>query len=213
MIPRCSRVGFLHTSKTHVATFNSLIDELAPELEPVHLVRADLLNAAVRDGAASVMEETRAALATFVDCKLLVCTCSTLGSLVEGLTIGESPVMRIDRALGDAAVRFDRVLVVAALESAGKAANQLLEGSSSNTNVTWDTAIVPDAWRLFEDGRQAAYEAVISAFVNQTPEVYDAVVLSQASMMGAAVNCDRPNILTSPRLGVLSIVKQLEASE
>ena len=73
-------IAFLHTSPVHVATFDALMNLLAPDLRVVHSVREDLLAEARKDGVASPALATGLHQA-LVDAgaggaAVVVCTCS-----------------------------------------------------------------------------------------------------------------------------------------
>lgn len=209
-----SKIGFLHTAQVHVEPFESLARAIRREIEVEHIVAPELLASAINEGLTDELRQGVAgALASLVEqgCQAITCTCSTLGSVAEDQLVQGVLVQRIDRAVADQAMKFDRLLVVAALESAAIAADELLESSAQKTGspARWLVALVPGAWAYFEAGDLDAYHHAIAAFVNASASAYDAVFLSQASMQAAVPFCDQTNILTSPRLGVERLLNAL----
>src|ERR1043165_4992586 len=98
-------ITFLHTSPVHVATFDALLKDVAPQLTASHLVREDLLARAQRAGidAAALIAGVRSARqAAAANARAVVCTCSTIGGLAEA-TRANVPITRIDRAMADEA--------------------------------------------------------------------------------------------------------------
>lgn len=210
-------ITFLHTSPAHVATFDALLKDVAPQLTASHLVREDLLVRAQRDGLddAALIAGVRAALqSAAAHTRAVVCTCSTLGGLAEA-TRASVPITRIDRAMADQAVqRGAPVLMVAAVQSTLQPTEQLLQSSAERLGVPlvlrplW----VEGAWPLFEAGQHEAYLAAIATAVRQHARPGDTVVLAQASMAGAAGLLADTGlvVLSSPRLGVMEALRFCE---
>lgn len=211
-------IAFLHTSPAHVATFDALLKEVAPQRTAVHHVREDLLALAQRDGLgdAGLAEALRSALQSATSgARVLACTCSTLGGLAEA-TQADVPITRIDRAMADEAVqRGAPVLMVAALQSTLEPTAQLLQSSAERAGVplALRSLWVEAAWAQFEAGRREAYLATIATAVRHHAQPGDTVVLAQASMAGAAEALAGTGlvVLSSPRLGLLHALRFVEA--
>ena len=117
-------------------------------------------------------------------------------------------VIRGGLRLGDPQEAFGGVQ---ALNDEGRKAAAGLEGCGRTCALAsqWVVVLVPNAWTKFISGRQDAYERTVADFANQFKDEYDAVFLSQASMMGAAIMCDYENVLTSPGPGVQRLIDAL----
>lgn len=205
------KVGFLHTSQAHVDTFESIVRDLSDVIEVANEVVPELLHQASTQGlTVAVSDGVNNALKRLADqgCAAITCTCSTLGQLAERQSCVDIPVLRIDRAAADSLFKFEKVLVVVALESAAEAADQLLEESASHfeTGTRWKTVLVPGAWPQFELGDITGFHQAVSDFSNQFGNEFDAVFLAQASMSGAQGLCTHANVITSPRLGVQQLL-------
>lgn len=210
-----AQVAFLHTSPVHVATFDRLMQALAPSVAVTHVVDEALLadaqqvgtdNAALRARVQATMESAAEGGAS-----LVVCTCSTIGALAEQVaTAGRFTAARIDRAMADRAVKRGRkVLVVAALASTIGPTEALIRESAqaAQADVTLRSHVAPAAWALFERGDRVGYIAAIAREVRQHCGDADTVVLAQASMAPAAealVDLG-VEVLASPVLGVQAI--------
>ena len=209
-------VALLHTGEAHVEAFAGLFEEILPEAMLSHLVREDLpLRAQLAGGVTpEIAAETAASLRELADqgARLLLCTCSTLGPAVEAAAAEiEVPVLRVDRPLAEAAVAAGgRLLVVAALETTLAPTRALLEDAAAKAGrtVVLETLSLPEAWAAFEAGERAGYVRQIAeavrARVRDETGGFDAVVLVQASMAGAAdelADLGVP-VLASPRLAV-----------
>ncbi|MFV0535562.1 MAG: hypothetical protein ACK5MR_18225 [Cumulibacter sp.] len=113
-------IGFLHTARTHISTFDGLVRASSPSTETVHVVAEDLRTRARTSGPRpDLLVDMQSALAELADlgADVAICTCSTVGPLVEQSSAA-IPVLRVDRPMARAAVRAgSRIAVVAALES------------------------------------------------------------------------------------------------
>ena len=206
-------IGFLHTAEVHVATFRGLLGELGPEHQDVHVVDAELLAAARRDG---ITAAVTAALAgrmrelAAAGAEVLVCTCSTLGEQAELL---DGTVLRVDRPMAEAAVAAGpRIAVVVSTESTLEPTMGLLRSTAdrAGTPVTLIAAPCVAAWELFLAGDADGYARTIAEHVRAVAPGADVVVLAQASMTPAAARLTDLSIpvLTSPRAAVAEAVRR-----
>lgn len=204
-------IAFLHTAAEHVATFDELAAELAPDLRIRHDVAESLLAEARKSGSVSPALERRVGQAMLSaassGARVVVCTCSTIGSVAEGVGSQQGlETQRIDRAMADAAVNCgSRILVVAALPGTVSPTCKLIASSASKVgkSVSMKAVLVKDAWPYFERSMTEAYLAQIAAAVKAGAGDADVIVLAQASMAGAVGLCrgiEKP-VLASPRLG------------
>jgi Asp/Glu/hydantoin racemase len=203
-------LGFLHTAEVHVDTFDALVGRAATTM---HVVEPDLLDRARREGLTPAVESgVRSALAELGarGADVIVCTCSTLGPIAEGVASEVAvPVLRVDRPMARRTVAAgQRIGVVAAVESTLEPTRALLEDEARRAGVVpvLTELCVTSAWASFESGDTAAYLAAIADAARALAEVVDVVVLAQASMAGAVDllgDVDVP-VLVSPRLAVES---------
>ncbi|MDO8288907.1 MAG: aspartate/glutamate racemase family protein [Parvibaculum sp.] len=215
-------IAFLHTASVHVGTFNALAAELAPQLTLTHSVREDLLSAAEKAGlvtpAIDLMTQ-EALLALAENARVVVCTCSTLGASAEALDDETSvPVLRIDRAMADLAVKTGRRIGVAACAPTTVPNTQTLIRSSAaraKREIAIRTFVFDDVWNLFREGRLTDYyEGIATRLVDAARNV-DVIVLAQASMAPAALMCGdlKIPVLSSPRIGFEAAVQALAVAE
>lgn len=213
------RLAFLHTSPVHIPTFDRLLAEMAPEVQASHRVAEDLLRDARASGITTeLMARVTVALreVAAAGAEAVLCTCSTIGACAEatGPEIG-LPVLRVDRAMAERAVRLGaRVVVVAALESTLAPTADLImeEARRAGREIQLIMAPCPSAWPAFEAGDQAGYLEAIAAHLRAVAGRGDVVVLAQASMAGAAELCAdlATPVLSSPRLGLSAALAALE---
>lgn len=215
------RLAFLHTSAVHIDTFDRLVRAAAPGLAVAHCVAEDLLADAQRVGvgdaalAARVHAAMRAAAAD--GATLVVCTCSTIGSLAERTpTEGRYMAARIDRAMADRAVALGRnILVVVALQSTLEPTTELLRESAraARVDIALQPLLVAQAWPHFLRGERDAYIRAVVQAVQANAAPADVVVLAQASMAPAAdaLGSLGVPVLSTPHIGVQAILAQLGA--
>ncbi len=206
-------IGFLHTAQTHVATFETLLAELGPQHNAVHLVDPELLAAAGRDGitaAVTAALTSRMQELNTAGAELIVCTCSTLGACAELI---DETVLRGDLPMADAAVLAGtRIAVVATVASTLQPTTTLLAQSAARAGVqvTLIEAACLPAWDFFAAGDLAGYAQHIATYVREIAASAEVIVFAQASMTPAAdLLTDLPNtVLTSPRAAVIEAVRR-----
>jgi Asp/Glu/hydantoin racemase len=204
---------FMHTSPSHIATFDRLRDQLAPARTIGHVVREDLLCAVRKAGQVTTAVEIKLgeALTKIAEAgaKRIVCTCSTLGGVAERAHIEGAKVLRIDRPMVRQAVAIGgRVAVCAVLAETVGPTLALVDEEVTRIGHAADVQshIFDGAWEDFRAGRQQDYYEGIAARLRAVARDADVVVLAQASMAPAADLCrdlDVP-ILSSPETGFVA---------
>lgn len=215
-------LGFLHTGAVHVETFEGLVRAVEPAIVTRHAVREDLLAQAVAAGhvTTDVARAVHAEILTLVEqgARVVVCTCSTLGSAVEATsTTGRATVLRVDRPLAEQLVASGQpILVVAALPSAMATATELLQAVAREHGSQVQLRELPchDAWPAFLAGDRPGYLQKIAQQVEHAALPGEHVMLAQASMAGAVPLIRRSNIqvFTSPELGVRAAISAYRRS-
>jgi hypothetical protein len=197
---------FFHTTASNETLFRGLLAEMGPEIPSRHVLAADLLDRATAQGrvtpeiAVDVKARMRAALDE--GARMLLCTCSTLGTCADQMK--EPRVTRIDRAMAHLATAAGgRVLVAACVASTlDPTANLLRESAPETTQI--ETLLMADLWPHFQAGERTLYWQGIAERLRQKASAFDCIVLAQASMAGAAdLLSDLPiPVLSSPRIGM-----------
>jgi hypothetical protein len=207
----------LHTSPVHIATFDRLLAEVAPDVPVRHVVEESLLRQARDRGhvtvelAGRIAETVQDALEQ--DAKVVLCTCSTIGGAAEaaGQTLRQV-VLRVDRPMAERAVTLGtRIVVMAALASTIVPTRELVldVARQSNKDIELVEVLCEDAWAIFERGDIAGYHQAIARRLRDVASVGDVIVLAQASMAEATRLCANlpVPVLSSPRLGLEAAVK------
>lgn len=205
-------IAFLHTAAVHIETFDALGALLAPELKLAHAVREDILSAAMRAGGVTpaIALDTQEALQALAagGAAVIVCTCSTLGAIVEEAALASPvPMLRIDRPMADQAVGAGRRIGIAACLSStieGTQGMVMESARRAGRDCEIRTFLFSDIWPAFQEGRlHDYYEAIAERLTDAAREV-DVLILAQASMAPAAEIASRHigiPILSSPRTG------------
>ena len=197
-------IACLHTVQSLIPVFNAEADRLGLTLR--HALRDDLLRAAERAGGLTddIALRTAAALSELAgDADAVLLTCSTLGPSAARAT-ASVPVLRVDEALAEAAVRGGgQVVVLCAVETTLEPSRALFERHAAATGARIETRLVPGAWAAFRDGDPERYLELIAAAADAAfADGADKVALAQASMAGAAPLCRNGTPLTSPAVGL-----------
>jgi hypothetical protein len=194
------RIALLHTAQVHVATFTGLFAEKAPDAQLLHVVREDLLAQAQVGGLEIVAEPLFNAMAELSEADAILCTCSTLGPLVDQL--GNAKAVRIDRPVMEVAVQAGpKPLLTICLESTRAASLALMKEAG---DVTPTVHLCEGAWAFFEAGDMDGFADAIAASIRSVAGGHDCVVLGQASMRVAEPllrDLGMP-VLSSPALAV-----------
>jgi hypothetical protein len=195
-----------HTTASNETLFRGLLAEMGPEIPSRHVLAADLLDRATAQGrvtpeiAADVKERMRAALGD--GSRMLLCTCSTLGTCADEMN--DPRVLRVDRAMAQRAVaKGGRVLVAACVASTLDPTVKLLRESAPKTTQI-ETLLMADLWSHFQLGEHMVYWQRIAERLRERAAEVDCIVLAQASMAGAAdlLNDLPVPVLSSPRIGM-----------
>ena len=212
-----SSVTFLHTAEIHVATFDRLMKETAPDLTCHHVVREEWLAEARANG---LNDDLQNRVSEFLEntarsSDAVLCTCSTLGPLADDAQAAGVKVLRIDRPMMEHAVSLDGTIMVAlCLESTIQPTLELLRETAKQANRpgTFTTILCAEAWPYFEQGDLDGFRNSIAGSIRSgiaEIEQPSCIVLAQASMAGATseLECLDIPILSSPGLAVAELVK------
>ena len=201
------QIALLHTAEVHVRRFTAAFAAHESACRLDHVVRPDLLDRARAEGLSSVAMDFRAAIAPLLQADAVLCTCSTLGPLLDEL--GETHAVRIDRPMMQAACTHGpRIGVALCLESTREATLALLHETAKAQGIVITPTVISctDAWAAFEAGELARYQDMIVREVRKAVQItrFDCIILAQASMADAAdklAECGLP-VLTAPGAAV-----------
>lgn len=223
MSPARPRVCVLHTVSALPAVFAPLLRELAPGVDPYHVVDESLLADTIAQGP---LPRTTARLAAYVThaeaagADAVLVTCSSIGPAAEQVrALTRIPVLRVDEPMADEAVRTGtRIGVLATLDSTLTPTADLVtrRAAAAGTRATVTTTVCPGAYEARTAGDQDRHDALIAAEARRLAADHDVLVLAQASMASALTRLPADAlgvpVLTSPRGGVAQLATLYEES-
>ncbi|MEQ1650287.1 MAG: hypothetical protein ABL898_17035 [Hyphomicrobiaceae bacterium] len=211
----------VHTGAIHVETFRPLLTALDASVAQDHVVRIDWLDRARTDVAAlgHMSPELQAEIAAELTrlsaaADAVLCTCTTLGPVVDDVAALNSKVLRIDRPMMDRAANHDGTIVVAmCLESTRAPTLAALEAARQKFARDNKVAVImcADAWPHFEAGDKSAFSRVVAGKIAHDLKAIAnpaCIVLAQASMADAAAQLQELAIpvYASPHLAAEAVV-------
>jgi hypothetical protein len=177
-------LAFLHTSPTHIETFDRLLQRHPINIPVQHYVEEGILQQAKETGTITpdMEADVEQAVSTAFNegATVLLCTCSTIGSVAErcGAAAGQR-VLRVDRPMARKAVAEGSVIaVVATLASTLTPTRELLreEAAKVDKSVDFVEVVVESAWPLYEAGDLEGYWRELAEAVKEVARQVDAVV-------------------------------------
>lgn len=207
------KIALLHTADIHVATFDALLANNGAEL--THIVRPDLLRQAREVGLDAVWQDTTSLLSSLASADAVLCSCSTLGPIVDEVSKQHPNIIRIDRPLMERACsNGPDILVAICLDSTRAPSLSLLQDCAvrSNTQINPRVLLCKGAWPAFERGDERGFAGSIAATIRNDIDQHgtpDCIVLAQASMQVAVKLLGTLNvpILTSPPIAAQRVLQ------
>lgn len=218
------KLALIHTVGSLPPVFADLAREALPGVETVDLVDEALLREAIEAG--RIPEATAERLAGHVEAAvqggadLVLVTCSSMGPAVDALADRGLPVLRVDEALADTAIRAgSRIGVIATLRTTLEPTTGLIRRRAvalgrSADEVEIVSELVEGAFAELKAGNLERHDELVRAGLRRLIPRVEVVVLAQASMARVAATLapgeaqGRP-ILASPRLGVERAAERL----
>lgn len=209
-------IAYVHTSHVLIPLFTELSKREMPEVEIFHLVDESLIKNTIREG--RLTKNTIRRVLTMVEsaheggADAVVVTCSSIGpaaSIARGLF--DFPVIRVDEAMAEHAVRMGRRIGVAAtLKTTLEPTVGLIRDKAAavGRDVTVVESLCAGAFEAVLAGDTATHDRILSESLTRLVEDVDVVVLAQASM-ARIVRTLPPEVaripmLSSPELAVRS---------
>ncbi len=204
-------LSFLHTSHTHIPRFADLLADIDATVPAQHIVREDILAKIQQAGnlTPAIQSELNKIVAELKqNSTAVLCTCSTIGGLVESYTEENLPILRVDRPMAEKALTYGpNIAVLATFAPTLDPTCELIKSVATSSQIyELHPILCEGAWDDFSQGNLQGYYAKIAQSIAHIQS--DAIVLAQASMVS---NIDYQAyttipILSSPRLGVEAIV-------
>lgn len=207
-------LAIIHTSPTLTPMFGALCAEKMPEVTVFHMVDESLIKDTIRNGHLRKIT-IRRLLAMIESAEMsgadaVLVTCSSIGAGVEvGKQIFDFPVIRVDEAMAEEAVRMGtRIGVMATLRTTLEPTIALLRDKAAaiGKEIEIISSLCDGAFEAVLSGDTATHDRILSSALRNDMQGVDVVVLAQASM--ARVVKAMPEgalampVLSSPELAV-----------
>jgi len=209
-----STIAYLHTSHVLIPLFTNLSKKELPEVEQFHMVDESLIRNTIR-----AKELTKATIRRVVNmvqsaweggADAVVVTCSSIGpAAAVASELLDFPVVRVDEAMAEQAVRAGRRIGVAAtLRTTLEPTVALLRAKAADAGHEVDVVecLCEDAFAAVLCGDTGRHDRLLSDSLAQLRTSVDVVVLAQASMARVVASLPAGNgyvpVLSSPELAV-----------
>ena len=213
------KVFALHTGPVLVEVMRRLFDELLPSVRLVNIVDDGLLNDVRSAGGVSPQLARRLVsyglTAEAAGADAILNCCSSVGEAAETLaSLVSVPVVRIDRAMADAAVNCGtRIAVLATLETTLDPTERLIQRRAAELgrSVVTTRFLANSAFDALLRGDTAHHDEILRSELDRACSGNDVVVLAQGSMARLldGVPSGPVPVLSSPRSGVQSVREAL----
>jgi Asp/Glu/hydantoin racemase len=207
-------VAYIHTSHVLIPLFTDLSRRELPEVDQFHMVDESLIQNTIR-ARKLTKTTTRRVLAMVQSARdggadAVVVTCSSIGAAVSlARQIFDFPVIRVDEAMAEAAVRVGRRIGVAAtLRTTLEPTVALLREKALAAQIEVEVmeSVCEGAFEAVLAGDTATHDRLLAEALIKLAASVDVVVLAQASMARVVehlpADAGRAPILSSPELAV-----------
>lgn len=215
-------LALIHTSPTLTPAFTALCCRHIPEAKLFHMVDESLIQETIRAG--RLLNSTvrrligQIASAEAAGADAILVTCSSIG---PGVTVAsrlfDTPVLRIDDAMAEAAVRqAKRIGVLATLRSTLDPTTALLrqKAQEAGRDMELVESLREDAFPAVLAGDTEKHDSILRKALTEDLKDVDAIVLAQASMARIVATLApgtlRAPVFSSPERAVLSARQALK---
>jgi glutamate racemase len=216
-----TRLAIIHTTPATIDSLKALALELIPGCEVINFVDDSILpRLAGNGGNLAEVEERLIAYARFAQAEqaeIILEACSSVGEVVSKMQAAVTiPVVRIDAAMAEAAVRqAGRIGVAATLPTTLQPTMRLLQekAAASGKQVEMHSRLIEGAFTRLMAGDLAGHDALLVEGLSSLAGFVDVVVLAQASMARVVSQLpagEQEKFLSSPRSGMLRVKSLLE---
>jgi Asp/Glu/hydantoin racemase len=207
-----TKLAFVHTSHVLIPTFSELAKKILPELETFHMTDESLIRNTI--AAKALTRTTVRRLVTMIGsahdagADAVMVTCSSIGAGVKvAREVYDFPVLRVDEAMAETAVRSGRRIGVAAtLSTTLEPTIHLIEETAANEGRQIEIlpSLCDGAFEAVIAGDAERHDSLVEKALATLREQADVIVLAQASMarVVAKLPTDGPPILSSPQLAL-----------
>ena len=207
------KLAIIHTTPVTIQPLKELAAELLPDCEVVNLADDSILPELNANGGQidAIADRWRqyAQIAEKLGADAILSACSSVGELAERVQPDVGiPIVRIDRAMAEHAVRSASVIGVAAtLATTLGPTERLLRRAAAEAGreVRLVPALVSEAYAKLAAGDREGHDETLARALTRLAEQTDIVVLAQASMarvLDSFEDAEKTKFASSPRLGM-----------
>jgi Asp/Glu/hydantoin racemase len=211
-----AKLAIIHTTAATVDTLKALSAEVLPDRELINFVDDSILPQLARNGGnLSEVEERLVHYARFaeqVGADVILEACSSVGELVPKMQAEVSvPVVRIDEAMAEEAVRRGaRLGVAATLPTTLQPTSRLLraKADAAGKQVEIVPLLIEGAYQKLMLGDREGHDNLLVEKLQELARLTDAIVLAQASMarvLSRLPAVEQAKILVSPPLAMAEV--------
>jgi Asp/Glu/hydantoin racemase len=208
-------LALIHTSPTLTPLFGALCAEFMPETTVFHMVDESLIKDTIREG--RLQRLTMRRLLSMIEsaenagADAVLVTCSSIGPGVEfGQQLFDIPVIRVDEAMAEAAVRMGRRIgVMATLRTTLEPTIALLREKADEAGIEIEIveSLCDGAFDAVLAGDSITHDRILSQALRNEMKGVDVVILAQASMARVVKTMPEGSlampVLSSPKMAVL----------
>jgi len=208
-------LAIIHTSPTLTPLFGALCAEYMPDVSIFHMVDESLIQNTIREG--RLRRVTMRRLLAMIESAQLsgadavLVTCSSIGAgVVLGQQLFDIPVIRVDEAMAESAVRMGRRIgVMATLRTTLEPTIALLREKAAEAGVEIEIvdSLCDGAFDAVLTGDTATHDRILSDALRLDMKGVDVVILAQASMARVVQALPEGTlsmpVLSSPELAVM----------
>jgi Asp/Glu/hydantoin racemase len=214
-------LAIIHTTALTVAPLKELAGELLPGVKVINFVDDSILPQLLENGAEVAAVAPRllqySRFAKEVGADIILNACSSVGAVVAEMREAVAiPVVRIDEAMAEEAVRqAQHIGVAATLLTTLKPTLALLEAKAMaiGKKVRLESVCASTAYERLLAGDVEGHDKLLAETLYELAEKVERVVLAQASMARVLGNLPRAmqnKFLSSPRLGMEAVKTTLK---
>lgn len=207
------KLAIIHTAVVTVEALKPLAAELLPDYEVMNIVDDSILPQLKANGGDVSEVEGRLVqymkIAESAGADLILNACSSVGEVVA---IAQQqvnvPIVRIDEAMAEEAVRRGKKIGVAAtLHTTLRPTLDLIKAKAESADGDYqiESTLVSEAFERLMAGDKDGHDAVLASALEKFVKTVDVVVLAQASMARVVATLPEAlqgRFLSSPRLGM-----------
>lgn len=218
------KLAIIHTTPVTIDPLKALAAELLPGYSVINFVDDSILPQLGENGAdVSAVEPRLRQYAKFAEeqgVSVILSACSSVGELVAKIQDSvDVPVVRIDEAMAEEAVRRGQKIGVAAtLATTLKPTTALIrrKAEAAGKAVEITPLLVDSAYQKLLAGDREGHDATLAQALEGLAGEVDVIVLAQASMARVVDRLPeevRGKFLSSPRLGMERVKSVVEAKQ